>query len=1189
MIAHVDGRKESMSEKVMAGLAGGRWVLTRRYVDKCVRRGSWLPSPALFITSEAVVRHRRAWHQEGPQGSVFHGMKAVLLLEDGRKNNVYSRIVMVGGGSLVRCHSLHQLCHRPPRPGDITHMFIDPWILNPSDPRHNLFTKFKTLNDNMQLNIQFLSYKYLILKIKQFPESLQTDFSIFNPKMQEMGRRDHELFLKQNCLKRPQDNVANSNANKRLKEADVVTLEDSDEDETPVVQTKVVEISTETGYVSQSMESASSEEMTTKVPDNDSNKDVDNEDIIVDDCDKQVTDTPPTKHDIDDGCEDSSDDDDIQILEQKLVAARQEAGGRRHYLETSKAVSSRNKVVSSSKRQSVYIPSQRDEYLRQAVNNVEMVTLDDSDTDEEDDPRPESDDSSDDDESVSEHQEDEVPDNKDDDIIEVPVPAPDIVNIDSDDDDEEERQSWRTSVDAEPDQEPLISKNVVQQREQVKVRSQREEFLLAAAEQRRRSEEDDSQSDFESASAISFLVGVERECNGEVLPSPVKHKTPIKLNKVDQQAEAAPNAEDFSEYEDLFRDPTDEVENSRETKNLDTDKNEASDGDESDFSIPDTVEVTIQPERVAKSTQSTKLVPCINIERLSQKMFDYHHKLAVDYWTRKAEISAPQVDDLETSLSERNKLVVNYEGNKKQSTSLLYRIIASLHKRFSVTQELLTLDLVHVSKWPSLDNHNELDSKKHQRQVTTIKQSVLIEVCNLVKTPTDDGDNDPSDTSDIEDEIDCARDFRKMDANFYSDSITCINRLKNETCSTAIPDSKVLNVLFRTLLMEESNIFVLKCSVDYINKLLFLHYNNPDDRLTWLSNILSALRNLKDEKLFRSFSFSNTQELVLCADFMKELIEKVIQNSALSRPFLVSHHIESSEEESLGPFMLLTVLVKILKRDFEIWWKFHASKLSDASENKTSNLPLLFYLLGGSERDLLKMIKSTILKLYKHFLRVDHPLTEVRTLIGMAATLVSHLDLLEDYGSLFWGDKRSLAMAVCDVYTEVVLPAETLYMEMFLLTPAWFSALVSHRMMARSNRQFEKLTTLPSLRPKLTELAQSCDINLLLSLDNFTHKLLSFQQCHSVFRAYWHHFKNSGSEFTVYKHLNSLEETGPKTKVIQFDSILFHLPTLTESIALLTDFANNRLSFLDNECRGDFDEIGALRALLFSMHGCDSY
>ena len=107
--------------KVMAGLAAGRWVLTRRYVDKCARRGAWLPSPALFITSEAVVRHRRVWHQvralcsylicyvsehvifqHGAGAAVFSGMRAALLMSDPRKNAVYKRIVLAGGGTLVR-------------------------------------------------------------------------------------------------------------------------------------------------------------------------------------------------------------------------------------------------------------------------------------------------------------------------------------------------------------------------------------------------------------------------------------------------------------------------------------------------------------------------------------------------------------------------------------------------------------------------------------------------------------------------------------------------------------------------------------------------------------------------------------------------------------------------------------------------------------------------------------------------------------------------------------------------------------------------------------------------------------------------------------------------------------------------------------------------------------------------------
>ena len=89
----------------------------------------------------------------------------------------------------MQVHSLHHLCAKPPRTGDITHVFIDPWILSSSDPRHELFTKFKNYNDKHQLNIQFLYYKYLFMRIRQFPAPHQMDFSIFNTKIQEMGMK----------------------------------------------------------------------------------------------------------------------------------------------------------------------------------------------------------------------------------------------------------------------------------------------------------------------------------------------------------------------------------------------------------------------------------------------------------------------------------------------------------------------------------------------------------------------------------------------------------------------------------------------------------------------------------------------------------------------------------------------------------------------------------------------------------------------------------------------------------------------------------------------------------------------------------------------------------------------------------------------------------------------------------------
>jgi len=111
-------------------------------------------------------------------------------------------------------------------------------------------------------------------------------------------------------------------------------------------------------------------------------------------------------------------------------------------------------------------------------------------------------------------------------------------------------------------------------------------------------------------------------------------------------------------------------------------------------------------------------------------------------------------------------------------------------------------------------------------------------------------------------------------------------------------------------------------------------------------------------------------------------------------------------------------------------------------------------------------------------------------------------------------------------------------------------------------------------------------------LDNFTHKLLGYQQVHSIFRAYWHYFKNIKTDFITFNQLSQLEETGPREKIVKFGRILFHLTSLTESVALLTEFANNRLSFHSSKNSNptdSLDEIGALRALLFTMNCCNDF
>ena len=207
VIAHVEGAKESMSEKVMAGLAGGRWVLTRRYLDKCSARGSWLSSPAVFTINEAVSRHRRAKHQHGRSGLVFHGMKAALLISDLRRAGVYKRIFLSGGGNIYKCYSLSQLVSKRPTQQQLTHLFLDPWILLPSDPRHADFLKLREYIQTQGLDIKLLSYKYLFMKIRQHPQPSESDYSIFNEKIQEMGMK--EFATQRDKMKRPLESPSN--------------------------------------------------------------------------------------------------------------------------------------------------------------------------------------------------------------------------------------------------------------------------------------------------------------------------------------------------------------------------------------------------------------------------------------------------------------------------------------------------------------------------------------------------------------------------------------------------------------------------------------------------------------------------------------------------------------------------------------------------------------------------------------------------------------------------------------------------------------------------------------------------------------------------------------------------------------------------------------------------------------------
>ena len=105
VITHTDGNRDGLSEKVkklsfalltprpanlassvllvqvMAGLAAGRWVVTRRWVEKSARAGCWLSQPRLYtFPRQAVLDSREARHKTG-QGPFANWQLQIAFVE----------------------------------------------------------------------------------------------------------------------------------------------------------------------------------------------------------------------------------------------------------------------------------------------------------------------------------------------------------------------------------------------------------------------------------------------------------------------------------------------------------------------------------------------------------------------------------------------------------------------------------------------------------------------------------------------------------------------------------------------------------------------------------------------------------------------------------------------------------------------------------------------------------------------------------------------------------------------------------------------------------------------------------------------------------------------------------------------------------------------------------------------------
>ncbi|XP_043233811.1 DNA topoisomerase 2-binding protein 1-A-like isoform X2 [Amphibalanus amphitrite] len=134
---HLVTARPNRSEKHLAAVASGRWLLQPGYLDACERAGRFLKEDGFewgdpeclraaglskdsteYKLSTAAYRWRRKIQDEGIPGA-FHSMVAVLLTARER-SRAFERLVTAGGG---RAASLDQLRRRPT---DVTHVFIEP-------------------------------------------------------------------------------------------------------------------------------------------------------------------------------------------------------------------------------------------------------------------------------------------------------------------------------------------------------------------------------------------------------------------------------------------------------------------------------------------------------------------------------------------------------------------------------------------------------------------------------------------------------------------------------------------------------------------------------------------------------------------------------------------------------------------------------------------------------------------------------------------------------------------------------------------------------------------------------------------------------------------------------------------------------------------------------------------------------
>ena len=167
-------------ETVLGALAAGRWVVTRRFVDRSAAAGAW-KDPRAFVAHDSILESRERW---GREGALFRGVRAVIVMTNRQRREVYGRLVRAGGGEVLEDWGLVELAENQPGPEDVSLVVADCDLLGREDSRHEQFLDWLLVARECGACPPVVYFHLVFEMILQAKTIEPETFSIFSPLVQ---------------------------------------------------------------------------------------------------------------------------------------------------------------------------------------------------------------------------------------------------------------------------------------------------------------------------------------------------------------------------------------------------------------------------------------------------------------------------------------------------------------------------------------------------------------------------------------------------------------------------------------------------------------------------------------------------------------------------------------------------------------------------------------------------------------------------------------------------------------------------------------------------------------------------------------------------------------------------------------------------------------------------------------------